>query len=69
LSSSKEELSRALSALVDEHLAKQPEAVTRYVASRPPDRKPWRKRPSLLDEAFSAELEKAEKNRATQSPP
>ncbi len=68
MSSSKEELSRALAALVDEHLAKQPEAVTRYVASSPPERKPWRKRPSLLDEAFSVELEKAEKARATKDP-
>lgn len=68
MSSSKEELSRALAALVDEHLAKQPEAVTRYVASRPPERKPWRKRPSLLDEAFSVELEKAEKARAAKDP-
>ena len=39
--------------------------VTTYAAQPEPDRKPWRKRPSLLDEAFSRELEKIQKERLT----
>ena len=38
------------------------EAIT-YAAQPEPERKPWRKRPSLLDQAFSEELEKIEKQR------
>lgn len=37
--------------------------VTTYAAQPEPERKPWRKRPSLLDEAFSKELEKIQKDR------
>ena len=37
--------------------------VITYAAQPEPDRKPWRKRPSLLDQAFSQELEKIEKER------
>ncbi|MBF7729821.1 hypothetical protein [Pseudomonas sp. N040] len=37
--------------------------VTTYAAQPEPERKPWRKRPSLIDQAFSAELEKIEKQR------
>ena len=35
--------------------------VVTYAAQPEPDRKPWRKRPSLLDQAFSQELEKMQK--------
>ncbi|AIZ33867.1 hypothetical protein ACE1YR_17750 [Pseudomonas sp. K1(2024)] len=35
--------------------------VTTYAAQPEPERKPWRKRASLLDQAFSEELEKMEK--------
>ena len=38
--------------------------VTQYVAQPEPERKPWRKRKSLLDEAFQEELAKAEKQQA-----
>lgn len=37
--------------------------VITYAAQPEPDRKPWRKRPSLLDQAFDKELEKIEKER------
>ena len=37
--------------------------VITYAAQPEPERKPWRKRPSLLDQAFSEELEKIEKQR------
>lgn len=32
--------------------------VVLYSAQRKPDRQPWRKKPSLLDEAFQAEVQK-----------
>nr|WP_276583500.1 hypothetical protein [Pseudomonas sp. RIT-PI-S] len=35
--------------------------VTTYAAQPEPERKPWRKRASLLDQAFQQELEKIEK--------
>lgn len=37
--------------------------VITYAAQPDPKHKPWRKRPSLLDQAFSQELEKIEKER------
>ncbi|MNF71023.1 hypothetical protein D3C84_529600 [compost metagenome] len=40
---------------VDKRDAAQPE----------PDRKPWRKRPSFLDEAFQEEVKKEERRQAT----
>ncbi|MDH0647233.1 hypothetical protein N5D48_04345 [Pseudomonas sp. GD03858] len=36
--------------------------VTTYAAQPEPERKPWRKRASLLDQAFAQELEKMEKD-------
>lgn len=38
--------------------------VTVYAAQPEPERKPWKKRRSLLDEAFQNELIKAEKQQA-----
>ena len=35
--------------------------VTTYAAQRDPERKAWRKKPSLLDKSFEKELEKIEK--------
>ena len=35
--------------------------VITYAAQPDPDRKPWRKKPSLLDQAFSQEIQKIEK--------
>lgn len=37
--------------------------VTTYAAQPDPERKPWRKKASLLDQAFQKELEKIEKER------
>lgn len=37
--------------------------VTLYAAQPNPERKPWRKRASLLDKAFQKELEKIEKEK------
>jgi hypothetical protein len=39
--------------------------VTTYAAEPVPERKPWRKRPSLLDEAFQAEIDKEEQRQAS----
>jgi|TARA_R110000850_G_scaffold72409_1_gene159287 hypothetical protein len=39
--------------------------VVTYAAQPEPDRKPWRKRPSLLDEAFQEEVKKEERRQAT----
>ena len=38
--------------------------VTLYAAQPEPERKPWRNRKSLLDEAFQDELAKVEKQKA-----
>lgn len=60
---SKEEQRRQLDDLVSQHLEKKPDAVIRYAPERKPDRMPWKKRPSILDQAFSEELEKAEREK------
>ncbi len=39
--------------------------IVTYAAQPEPDRKPWRKRPSLLDEAFQEEVRKEERRQAT----
>lgn len=39
--------------------------VVTYAAQPEPERKPWRKRPSLLDEAFQEEVRKEERRQAT----
>lgn len=38
--------------------------VVTYAAQPGPERKPWKKRPSLLDEAFAEEIRKEEKRQA-----
>ena len=42
--------------------------VTTYAAQPDPERKPWRKKASLLDQAFVLELQKMEKDLKTQEP-
>lgn len=42
--------------------------VTTYAAQPDPERKPWRKRASVLDQAFAQELEKIEKELKDQAP-
>lgn len=58
---SKDELRRQLESQVSQHLEQKPDAVTLYAAERRPDRQPWKKRPSLLDQAFNEELARAER--------
>ena len=36
--------------------------VTTYAAQSEPERKPWRKRASILDQAFNEELQRMEKD-------
>ena len=43
-------------------------AVTTYAAQPDPERKPWRKRASLLDQAFTQELQKMEKELKAEEP-
>ncbi|VXB97251.1 conserved hypothetical protein [Pseudomonas sp. 8BK] len=38
--------------------------VMTYATQPGPDRKPWKKRPSLLDQAFQEEIRKEEKRQA-----
>jgi hypothetical protein len=38
--------------------------VVTYAAQPEPDRKPWKKRPSLLDEAFQEEIRKEKKRQS-----
>ena len=51
------ELERQAQRYKDVHAGK----VVTYAAQPDPKHKPWRKRPSLLDQAFSQELEKMQK--------
>jgi hypothetical protein len=43
--------------------------VMTYAAQPDPERKPWRKKASLLDQAFEKEIEKIEKDLAKDSEP
>jgi metal-dependent amidase/aminoacylase/carboxypeptidase family protein len=38
--------------------------VTTYAAQPTPDRKPWRKKPSVMDRAFEAEVQKIAEQKA-----
>jgi hypothetical protein len=42
--------------------------VTTYAAQPEPERKPWRKRASILDQAFTQELQKMEKELKAEEP-
>jgi len=42
--------------------------VTTYAAQPDPERKPWRKRASMLDQAFAEELQKMQKELTPQEP-
>ena len=39
-------------------------SVTTYAAEPAPEHKPWQRRPSMLDEAFQAEIDKEEQRQA-----
>lgn len=41
--------------------------ITTYAAQPDPERKPWRKKPSILDQAFEQELRKIEKERSKEN--
>lgn len=57
----KEELRKQLQAQLEKHLKEKPDSVTVYAAEREPGRQPWKKKPSLLDKAFSEALEDIKK--------
>lgn len=56
--STKDAQRQYLASLVEEKLAHEPEAVTVYAAKRPPDTKPYTKKPTASEQAFKREIEK-----------
>ena len=61
----KEELRQQLQEQFERHLQANPDAVTLYAAVPAPDTKPWKKKPSLLDQAFAQDLADIEKELQT----
>ncbi|OKS58487.1 hypothetical protein [Pseudomonas syringae] len=57
----KEELRQQLQDQFDRHLQANPDAVKLYAAEPEPEKRPWKKRPSLLDQAFAQSLADTEK--------
>jgi hypothetical protein len=57
----KEELRKQLQVQFDQHLLVHPDAVTHYAAEPEPAIRPWKKKPSLLDQAFAQDLAAIEK--------
>ncbi|MBK3447543.1 hypothetical protein [Pseudomonas haemolytica] len=57
----KEELRQQLQKQFEQHLQVNPDAVTLYAAEPDPETKPWKKKPSLLDQAFAQDLADIEK--------
>lgn len=57
----KEELRQQLQVQFEQHLQANPDAVTLYAAEQEPETKPWKKKPSLLDQAFAQDLADIEK--------
>lgn len=57
----KEELRKQLQEHFVQHLQVNPDAVTLYAAVPEPETKPWKKKPSLLDQAFAQDLADIEK--------
>lgn len=57
----KEELRKQLQEQFEQHLQVNPDAVTLYAAVPEPETKPWKKKPSLLDQAFAQDLAEIEK--------
>jgi hypothetical protein len=60
---SKDEMRAALERQAQRYTEIYGGEVTTYAAQPEPQRKAWRKRPSLLDEAFSRELERIVRER------
>lgn len=63
----KEELRAELERQADRFKTIYGGEVTTYAAQPDPERKPWRKKPSILDQAFEQELQKIEKQQLEQS--
>lgn len=61
----KDELRQQLREQFEQHLQVNPDAVTLYAAKREPETKPWKKKPSLLDQAFAQNLIDTEKKLQT----
>ncbi len=57
----KEELRQELQEQFERHLQANPDAVTLYAAEPEPETRPWKKKPSLLDQAFAQDLADIEK--------
>lgn len=58
----KEELRQQLQEKFEQHLQENPDAVTLYASEPEPETKPWKKKPSLLDQAFAQDLAEIEKD-------
>jgi hypothetical protein len=59
----KDELSAELARQAQRYKEVYGGEVITYAAQPDPERKPWRKKPSLIDQAFQQELHKIEKER------
>ncbi len=58
----KDELRQQLQEQFEQHLQENPDAVTLYAAEPEPETKPWKKKPSLLDQTFAQDLAEIEKD-------
>ncbi|MGH8436986.1 MAG: hypothetical protein ACRERX_21555 [Pseudomonas sp.] len=58
----KDELRAELERQAQRFIEKDGGEIVLYAAQPKPDRRPWHKKPSLLDEAFQAEVRKIEES-------
>ena len=58
----KEELRKQLQEQFEQHLQVNPDAVTVYAAEPEPETRSWKKKPSLLDQAFAQDLANIERD-------
>lgn len=65
----KEELRAELEKQANRFQAVYGGEITTYAAQPDPERKPWRKKPTIHDQAFQAELQKIEKELSEQAQP
>jgi hypothetical protein len=63
----KDELRAELERQAQSFVATTGGEIVLYAAQRTPERQPWRKKPSLLDEAFQAEIRKIEQQHDTKA--
>nr|WP_303622807.1 hypothetical protein [Stutzerimonas xanthomarina] len=64
----KEELRAELEKQANRFQAVYGGEITTYAAQPDPERKPWRKKPTVHDQVFKAELQKIEKELSEQAP-